>query len=80
MWLLRSPEERFVATRRVLLHFTTSEQSLEGYIVKQTRDSLWLRQGKLLETKGRSFDMDGTLIVPRRSVFFVQVLAAHEAL
>ena len=75
MKLLRSPEERFVADRLVLLHFKDMTQSIEGYVVKETRSHYWLQRGKLLETKDRVFDLEGTLLIPKRNVFFPQVLA-----
>lgn len=72
-------EELFVADRRVLIHFTNQESSLDGFVVKQTPDAYWLQQAQLLESKNREFDLEGTVIVPRTKVFFVQVLERSEA-
>ena len=74
MLRLRGSEERFVASRRVLLHFHGETASLDGYIVKETRGSVWLRQAKVLESQNREFDLEGTQIVPRTRIWWTQVL------
>ena len=79
MKLLRSPEERFMAGRKVILHFRREDRSLEGYLVRETPNSYWLIKARVLTGKA-NFDLEASILVPRDDVFFVQVLGSEYGL
>lgn len=76
---LRSFEEKYVAEKRVLLHFRRKNESLEGFLVRETRNSYFLVKAKLV-TEKTAVDLQGTQIIPKADVFFVQVLEESYAL
>lgn len=75
----KSFEDTFTAEKRVILHFRKAQESMEGFLVRQTRNSFFLVQAKLLTGK-TEIELEGTQIVPKDDVFFCQVLGAEHAL
>jgi hypothetical protein len=70
----QTPEMRYLGRKKVLIHFNNNNRSLEGYVIKETKNSYFLSKSQILDEKA-SFDLQGTIIVPKSDVFFVQVLA-----
>lgn len=79
MRLRKSFEDTYMAEKKVVLHFRRSETSLEGYLVRQTANSYFLAKAKILDAKAE-FDLQGTTVVPKDDVFFIQVLETTHAL
>lgn len=74
------PESEWLAEKRILVHFKTQTQSLDGYLVRETDNNYFLSRSKLLDENSREFDMEGLILVPKVDIFFIQVLAENWAL
>jgi hypothetical protein len=74
---LRSPEERFMCDRKVIVHSRGSDQTFEGFLVRETKNNYWLARTKLV-TEKTDFDLEGTVIV-RKSDAWLQVLGTEHA-
>jgi hypothetical protein len=76
MWL-RSPEERFMCDRKVIVHSRNADQTFEGFLVRETKNNYWLSRAKLVAEK-TDFDLEGTVMV-RKSDAWLQVLGPEQA-
>lgn len=76
---VKTLEEAFVAEKQVILHFRKVNESMQGFLIRETPNSYFLVKAKLLTGKN-DIELEGTQIVPKSDVFFVQVLGAEHAL
>ncbi|MGH3428269.1 MAG: hypothetical protein ACRDQZ_12005 [Mycobacteriales bacterium] len=68
-----------MATRRVAIHFKNNDQSIEGWVVRETRNNWWLVKAAYLIEKAE-IQAEGTILVPKRDIFSIQVLEEAHAL
>lgn len=60
--------------RKVRLHFTDRQTTIEGHLAAETRRDYVIWMPKVLEQEGTTVDVSGHVEVPRENVLFVQVI------